>query len=63
MHACHMHLPGIKRVAILDFDVHHGNGTQAVVSNTQPSTKKVGLGDSWWMLVELVGPCKTYWHL
>ncbi len=22
--------PGIKRVAIIDFDVHHGNGTQAV---------------------------------
>jgi acetoin utilization deacetylase AcuC-like enzyme len=23
-------LPGVKRVAILDFDIHHGNGTQAV---------------------------------
>ena len=23
--------PGVKRVAILDWDVHHGNGTQAVV--------------------------------
>ncbi|WP_414528086.1 histone deacetylase [Nodularia chucula] len=23
--------PGIKRVAILDWDVHHGNGTQAIV--------------------------------
>uniref|UniRef100_A0A6S8IVI8 Histone deacetylase domain-containing protein n=1 Tax=Dunaliella tertiolecta TaxID=3047 RepID=A0A6S8IVI8_DUNTE len=34
---------GIGRVAILDFDVHHGNGTQAVVANTQPSTQKVAI--------------------
>lgn len=32
---------GIKRVAILDFDVHHGNGTQAVVMNTVPHTQRV----------------------
>ncbi|MEW5318555.1 MAG: hypothetical protein WDW38_009769 [Sanguina aurantia] len=32
---------GIRRVAILDFDVHHGNGTQAVVMNTVPSTQRV----------------------
>jgi len=25
--------PGIRRVAIVDFDVHHGNGTQAVFEN------------------------------
>lgn len=25
--------PGIERVAILDWDVHHGNGTQALVQN------------------------------
>ena len=29
-------LPGVKRVAILDWDVHHGNGTQAIVE-TNPS--------------------------
>ena len=28
---------GIKRVALLDFDVHHGNGTQACIGNTVPS--------------------------
>ena len=28
---------GIWRVALLDFDVHHGNGTQACVGNTVPS--------------------------
>lgn len=26
-----LHQPGINRVAILDWDVHHGNGTQALV--------------------------------
>ena len=28
---------GLKRVAILDFDVHHGNGTEALVRNLEPS--------------------------
>jgi acetoin utilization deacetylase AcuC-like enzyme len=28
---------GVRRVAILDFDVHHGNGTEACVANTVPS--------------------------
>jgi acetoin utilization deacetylase AcuC-like enzyme len=28
-------------VAILDFDVHHGNGTRACVSNTAPGTLRV----------------------
>ncbi len=32
---------GIRKVALLDFDVHHGNGTEAVVANTVPSLKKV----------------------
>jgi ankyrin repeat protein len=31
---------GVKRVALLDFDVHHGNGTEACVANTAPSLAK-----------------------
>jgi acetoin utilization deacetylase AcuC-like enzyme len=27
--------PGIERVAILDWDVHHGNGTQAIVETSK----------------------------
>jgi acetoin utilization deacetylase AcuC-like enzyme len=27
--------PGINRVAVLDWDVHHGNGTQSVVENNR----------------------------
>ena len=34
---------GIKRVAILDFDVHHGNGTEACVANTAPSLAKYAI--------------------
>ncbi|MGH8061313.1 MAG: histone deacetylase family protein [Pseudoxanthomonas sp.] len=30
-HACDKH--GLERVAIVDFDVHHGNGTQAIFCN------------------------------
>jgi acetoin utilization deacetylase AcuC-like enzyme len=29
---------GVSRVAIVDFDVHHGNGTEEVVRNLRPST-------------------------
>lgn len=34
-HVC----PGIKRVALLDFDVHHGNGTEACVAATAPTLR------------------------
>ena len=29
---------GIRRIAIVDFDVHHGNGTEAIVRNLAPTT-------------------------
>ena len=28
----------IKKIAIVDFDVHHGNGTEAIIKNLRPST-------------------------
>lgn len=31
---------GIKKVALLDFDVHHGNGTQACVASVMPQHHK-----------------------
>jgi acetoin utilization deacetylase AcuC-like enzyme len=32
--------PGVERVAILDWDVHHGNGTEAIVANhPQPGSQ------------------------
>jgi acetoin utilization deacetylase AcuC-like enzyme/ankyrin repeat protein len=31
---------GIKRVALVDFDVHHGNGTEACVANAVPSVRR-----------------------
>ena len=30
---------GIKKVAIIDFDVHHGNGTEDIVRNVVPSVE------------------------
>ena len=32
-----VHRKKIRRVALVDFDVHHGNGTEACVQNTAPS--------------------------
>jgi acetoin utilization deacetylase AcuC-like enzyme len=39
--------PGINRVAILDWDVHHGNGTQAIVEN-HPQIAYCSLHQSPW---------------
>jgi len=33
----------VQRVAIIDFDVHHGNGTEACVRNVKPSRKEIKL--------------------
>lgn len=34
---------GIKKVAIVDFDVHHGNGTEAIVRNLTPNVEKAAI--------------------
>jgi acetoin utilization deacetylase AcuC-like enzyme len=39
--------PSIKRVAIIDFDIHHGNGTEAIVRNLIPHEEKMPLPASW----------------
>ncbi len=31
----------VDKVAILDFDVHHGNGTEAIVRNLTPQTREI----------------------
>lgn len=38
-----VHMPGIRRVALLDFDVHHGNGTEACLGRLLPQTLSYGL--------------------
>ncbi|KAK9846133.1 hypothetical protein WJX84_008602 [Apatococcus fuscideae] len=42
-YALNVHRSCVKKVALLDFDVHHGNGTQACISAVMPSTIKVPL--------------------
>jgi len=39
-YALNVHRATVKRVAILDFDVHHGNGTQSIIEATIPSTQR-----------------------
>jgi len=34
---------GIKKVAIIDFDVHHGNGTEEIIRQLVPNTEKTNL--------------------
>ena len=38
-----IHMSGIRRVALLDFDVHHGNGTEACLGRLLPQTLSYGL--------------------
>jgi len=38
---------GIQKVAILDFDVHHGNGTEACVLNAIPTLKRQDFVTPW----------------
>jgi acetoin utilization deacetylase AcuC-like enzyme len=35
------------RVAIIDIDIHHGNGTEAIVRNLQPHSEPLPLPSSW----------------
>ena len=39
-YAMNVYRKKVKRVALVDFDVHHGNGTEACVSNVTPSVLK-----------------------
>lgn len=32
---------GIRRIAIVDFDIHHGNGTEQIVMNLKPRLRKL----------------------
>lgn len=38
---------GIERVAIVDFDIHHGNGTEEVIRNLVPHSQNYPLPPSW----------------
>lgn len=41
-YALHVHRSTIQRLAILDFDVHHGNGTEAILQRVLPTKKTIG---------------------
>lgn len=37
---------GIHRIAIVDFDVHHGNGTEQIVLNVKPRERKLSVSSN-----------------
>lgn len=39
--------PVLRRIAIVDFDIHHGNGTEAIVRNLVPHKEYLPLPSSW----------------
>ncbi|ABO97979.1 predicted protein, partial [Ostreococcus lucimarinus CCE9901] len=53
-----VHRKTLRRIALVDFDVHHGNGTEACVQNTAPSAPQFkyslpiggGTGEQPWVL-------------
>mmetsp|Transcript_500 Transcript_500/g.1334 ORF Transcript_500/g.1334 Transcript_500/m.1334 type:complete len:917 (-) Transcript_500:2486-5236(-) len=51
---------GIRRVALLDFDVHHGNGTEAVVANCVPGQTKVSLSTPYSEGMQTFPTCKPW---
>jgi acetoin utilization deacetylase AcuC-like enzyme len=57
---------GIERVAIVDWDVHHGNGTQALVEN-EPDIHFVSMHQWPWYpgtgAAEDRGPHRTVWNI
>jgi acetoin utilization deacetylase AcuC-like enzyme/ankyrin repeat protein len=44
-YALNVHRDTVKRVAIVDFDVHHGNGTEETIRWLKPGVDDVGLQD------------------
>lgn len=38
---------GSPRIAIVDFDIHHGNGTEEIIKNLRPHTIHLPLPSSW----------------
>jgi len=60
-YARHVHrISGVKKVAIVDFDVHHGNGTEACVKNLTPSVHRTSV-DTPFCDVEVATPTYKPW--
>src|SRR5688572_18080428 len=57
---------GLNRILIVDWDVHHGNGTQALVEN-EPDIRFVSMHQWPWYpgtgAADDRGPCRSIWNL
>ena len=64
--AAHARANGARRVAIVDWDVHHGNGTQALVEG-EPDIRFVSMHQWPWYpgtgAAEDRGPHRTVWNV
>lgn len=43
-YALYSHQHTVRKVAIIDFDVHHGNGTESIVNNLKPHKLQFNIG-------------------
>uniref|UniRef100_A0A7S2R760 Histone deacetylase domain-containing protein n=1 Tax=Mucochytrium quahogii TaxID=96639 RepID=A0A7S2R760_9STRA len=59
-YARHVHRQDIKKVAIIDFDVHHGNGTEACVKNLLPTSMRSSF-EAPFCDIQLVRPSYKPW--
>ena len=50
----------IKKVAILDFDVHHGNGTEAIIRNVAANIVSVSNETMYGDITMKVASCKPW---
>lgn len=44
-HAMNRYRDTVRRVVIVDFDVHHGNGTESTVRNLRPNVERVSVNE------------------
>jgi acetoin utilization deacetylase AcuC-like enzyme len=51
----------IRRVAVIDFDVHHGNGTEAIIRNLKPHVEESRLSDDFTESITIRRNCFKPW--
>jgi acetoin utilization deacetylase AcuC-like enzyme len=61
-YAMNKHRGQIQRVLIVDFDVHHGNGTEQTVKNLRPNVEKISINDPLGLFGSLCLPQYKPWR-
>jgi acetoin utilization deacetylase AcuC-like enzyme/ankyrin repeat protein len=58
---CVHRVSGVRRVALVDFDVHHGNGTEAIVKNIVPNVHVSTMRDEYMSELTIKRRCYKPW--